>query len=119
MTKEVSGTIMLHLEDGSKRFLVHQEGTINEFARTEIKSENTVLANFLNFLKNVVLINVDDIRLVELTNTQTNGNNVPLYVFEMAENKVTRLPEGFVWETPDGLREILGTFEISGMPIFN
>lgn len=49
MTKQVSGTIMLHLEDGSKRFLVHEIGKDKEFARTDTKAENTVLASFLNF----------------------------------------------------------------------
>lgn len=84
MTKQVSGTIMLHLEDGSKRFLVHEIGKDKEFARTDTKAENTVLASFLNFLKATLHINVNDIRLVELTNTQSHGDNLPLYVFEMS-----------------------------------
>ncbi|MBO1305306.1 hypothetical protein JZO70_03975 [Enterococcus sp. 669A] len=118
MTKEVSGTVMLNLTDGTKRFLVRQEGNANEFARTEIRKENTVLASFLNFLKSVVQININEISLVELTNTQSNGISLPLYVFEMNEEKMTELPEGFVWETPDSVREILGTFEIEGVPLF-
>ncbi|OJG39071.1 hypothetical protein RV02_GL002867 [Enterococcus gilvus] len=118
VTKQVSGTIMLHLEDGSKRFLVHEIGNEKEFARTDTKAENTVLASFLNFLKATLHIDVTNIRLVELTNTQSHGDNLPLYVFEMASEEVTTLPNGFVWETPDSLRKILGTIEIEGVPLF-
>lgn len=118
MTKQVSGTIMLHLEDGSKRFLVHEIGNEREFARTDTKAENTVLASFLNFLKSTLHIDVNDIRLVELTNTQTQGNNLPLYVFEMVSSEMTELPKGFAWETPESVRKILGTIEIEGVPLF-
>ncbi|GMS54390.1 hypothetical protein NUITMVRE36_13810 [Enterococcus raffinosus] len=122
MTKQVSGTIMLHLEDGSKRFLVHEIGKDKEFARTDTKAENTVLASFLNFLKATLHINVNDIRLVELTNTQSHGDNLPLYVFEMASEVAsevaTELPDGFAWESPESVRKILGTIEIEGVPLF-
>ncbi|OJG45527.1 hypothetical protein RV04_GL001816 [Enterococcus hermanniensis] len=118
VTKQVSGTIMLHLEDGSKRFLVHEIGNEREFARTDTKAENTVLASFLNFLKSTLHIDVNDIRLVELTNTQTQGNNLPLYVFEMVSSEMTELPKGFAWETPESVRKILGTIEIEGVPLF-
>lgn len=118
MTKQVSGTIMLHLEDGSKRFLVHETEGSKEFARTDTQTETTVLASFLNFLKSNVHIDVNHIRLVELTNTQSNGTNTPLYVFEMMSEEVTELPKDFAWETPDSVREILGTIEIEGVPLF-
>ncbi|MFZ6150894.1 hypothetical protein ACO0KD_20170 [Enterococcus avium] len=118
VTKQVSGTIMLHLEDGSKRFLVHKIGKEKEFARTDTKAENTVLASFLNFLKATLHINVNNIRLVELTNTQSHGASLPLYVFEMTSEEATELPEGFAWESPDSVRKILGTIEIEGVPLF-
>lgn len=118
MTKQVSGTIMLHLEDGSKRFLVHETGKDKEFARADTKAENTVLASFLNFLKASLHIDVNNIRLVELTNTQSHGMILPLYVFEMASTEVTELPEGFAWESPESVRKILGTIEIEGVPLF-
>lgn len=109
---------MLHLEDGSKRFLVHEIGNDKEFARTDTKAEKTVLASFLNFLKATLQINVNEIRLVELTNTQSHGTSLPLYVFEMTSEKVTDLPEGFAWESPSSVRKILGTIEIAGVPLF-
>ncbi|MDT2760391.1 MULTISPECIES: hypothetical protein [Enterococcus] len=118
VTKQVSGTIMLHLEDGSKRFLVHEVGRDKEFAHTETTAEHTVLASFLNFLKTTLHIDVNNIRLVELTNTQSHGASLPLYVFEMVSEEVTELPEGFAWESPDSVRKILGTIEIEGVPLF-
>ncbi|MBU5366710.1 hypothetical protein ACFFH2_07000 [Enterococcus devriesei] len=118
VTKQVSGTIMLHLEDGSKRFLVHETESSKEFARTDTQTETTVLASFLNFLKSNLHIDVNRIRLVELTNTQSNGANMPLYVFEMTSEEATELPKDFAWETPDSVREILGTIEIEGVPLF-
>lgn len=69
-------------------------------------------------MKATLHIDVTNIRLVELTNTQSHGDNLPLYVFEMASEEVTTLPNGFVWETPDSLRKILGTIEIEGVPLF-
>lgn len=110
---------MLHLEDGSKRFLVHEIGNDREFAHTETIAEKTVLASFLHFLKTTLHIDVTNIRLVELTNTQVHGSNLPLYVFEMVSEEVTELPEGFAWESPDSVRKILGTIEIEGVPWFD
>lgn len=47
---------MLHLEDGSKRFLVHEIGKEKEFARTDTKAENTVLASFGSIIFGVVTL---------------------------------------------------------------
>lgn len=118
VTKEVSGTIMLNLEDGSKKFLVHESGTLMEFARTDAQAENTVLASFLNFLKNKVQIDVKNINLVELTNTQINGSSLPLYVFEMKGDESISLPADFSWASPNSLRTILETIQIEGVPLF-
>lgn len=117
MTKQISGTIMLHLEDGSKRFLVHEDGNTKEFARTDTQAGNTVLASFLNFLKEKLLIDVNNINLMELTNTQSRGQSMPLYVFEM-QGTTTALPQNYLWETPDSLREILSSVQIEGVPLF-
>lgn len=56
--------------------------------------------------------------MVELTNTQSHGDNLPLYVFEMASEVATELPDGFAWESPESVRKILGTIEIEGVPLF-
>ena len=81
-SKRVAGTIMLHLEDGSKKFLVHSIDDKLEFALAELSEGKTGLANILNFLKEIVHIDVSKISLMELTNTHINQENVPLFVFE-------------------------------------
>ena len=57
-SKRVAGTIMLHLEDGSKKFLVHSVDDKLEFALAELSEEKTGLANILSFLKEIVHIDV-------------------------------------------------------------
>ncbi len=65
-SKRVAGTIMLHLEDGSKKFLVHSIDDKLEFALAELSEGKTGLANILNFLKEIVHIDVSKISLMDL-----------------------------------------------------
>ena len=58
---------MLHLEDGTKKFLVHSIDDKLEFALAELSEGKTGLANILNFLKEIVHIDVSKISLMELT----------------------------------------------------
>lgn len=118
MKKQVSGTIMLHLDNGSKCFLVHNVGTGKEFAKTTAEPGKTVLASFLNFLKEKMHVDVNEISLVELTNTQSAGVSLPLYVFEATEKVHIELPDDYAWEAPESVREILGTVQIEGVPLF-
>lgn len=118
MKKQISGTIMLHLNNGSKCFLVHNVGKAKEFAKTEVEPGKTVLASFLNFLKKQLQVDVNEISLVELTNTQSAGVSLPLYVFEATENVHIELPSDYAWEAPESVREILGNVPIEGVPLF-
>jgi hypothetical protein len=117
--KRVAGTIMLHLEDGTKRFLVHAIDDTVEFAVANISEGKTGLANILNFLKDIVHIDVSTINLMELTNTHIDHENVPLFVFEATQqNQKNELAEGYHWEEPEQMRVVLGTYEIEGVPLF-
>lgn len=117
--KRVAGTIMLHLEDGTKRFLVHAIDDTVEFAVANISEGKTGLANILNFLKDIVHIDVSTINLMELTNTHIDHENVPLFVFEAnQQSQTTELAEGYHWEEPEQMRVVLGTYEIEGVPLF-
>lgn len=117
--KRVAGTIMLHLEDGSKKFLVHSIDNKLEFALADLSSEKTGLANILSFLKEIVHIDVSKINLMELTNTHINQENIPLFVFEAEQkNQHEQLAEGYLWEDPDHMRKVLGTYEVDGVPLF-
>lgn len=117
--KKVAGTIMLHLEDGTKKFLVHSISNKIEFALVELSEEKTGLANILSFLKEIVHIDVNKINLMELTNTHINQENVPLFVFETEQkNQNKQLGEGYLWEDPVQIRSVLGTYEVDGVPLF-
>ncbi|OJG80302.1 hypothetical protein RV14_GL000671 [Enterococcus ratti] len=118
-SKKVAGTIMLHLEDGSKKFLVHSIDNKLEFALAELSEEKTGLANMLSFLKEIVHIDVRKINLMELTNTHVNHENIPLFVFETEQKSQSEiLGEGYLWEGPDQMRTVLGTYEVEGVPLF-
>jgi len=117
--KRVAGTIMLHLEDGSKKFLVHSRENKLEFACADHSNDKTGLANILSFLKEIVHIDVSKINLMELTNTHINQENVPLFVFETEQkNQQEQLGEGYHWEDPGQMRTVLGIYEVDGVPIF-
>lgn len=117
--KRVAGTIMLHLEDGSKKFLVHSRENKLEFACADHSNDKTGLANILSFLKENVHIDVSKINLMELTNTHINQENVPLFVFETEQkNQQEQLGEGYHWEDPGQMRTVLGIYEVDGVPIF-
>ena len=62
--KKVAGTVMLHLQNGSKRFLVHAVGDTMELASTDFSNERTGLANILSLIKDIVKIDVKKIYLV-------------------------------------------------------
>lgn len=118
-SKKVAGTIMLHLEDGSKKFLVHSVDDKLEFALAELSAEKTGLANILSFLKEIVHIDVSKIDLMELTNTHINQENIPLFVFETEQKSQNEeLGEGYLWEDSGQMRSVLGTYEVEGVPFF-
>ena len=83
--KKVAGTIILNLNDGSKKFLMHPIGEAIEFAMAKVSDEMTGLASMLQWFKEEVQLDVTSISLVELTNAHINKENVPLFVFEMDE----------------------------------
>ncbi|MGM0123479.1 hypothetical protein IGI37_000845 [Enterococcus sp. AZ194] len=117
--KRVAGTIMLHLEDGSKKFLMHSVGSSKELAIADFSTEQTGLANILNLLTNTVNIDVNEINLVELINTSSMKENIPLFVFEtQAAQQRNRLAEGYDWEEPSVMSEVLGAYEFDGVPFF-
>ncbi|KAF1298306.1 hypothetical protein BAU15_13585 [Enterococcus sp. JM4C] len=118
--KRVAGTIMLHLEDGSKKFLMHSVGESKELAIADFSAEQTGLANILKLLTDTVNIDVNEINLVELTNTHSNTEeNIPLFVFEtQAAQQITTLAEGYHWEEPAVMREVLGAYDFEGVPFF-
>lgn len=117
--KKVAGTVMLHLQNGSKRFLMHTDGDKVELASTEFSDDRTGLANILELLKDAAHLDVNQINLVELTNGHIEDQNIPLFVFEMeeAENS-SEVAQEFHWEEPQTFREIMNNYKIEGVPFF-
>lgn len=115
----VAGTVMLNAANGDKRFLVKKYHENFEFVKTHIDEDLTSLACILKELKSHVMMDVDTIDLLELTNIEVNSKKVPLFVFEVEETATNnQIAENYVWETPNILRNVLKEFQISGVPIF-
>ena len=115
----VAGTVMLNAANGDKRFLVKKDHDNFEFVKTHIDEGLTSLACILKELQSQVMMDVDSIELLELTNIEVNHKKVPLFVFEVEEAAVSNdMAESYVWETPNILRNVLKDFQISGVPIF-
>jgi hypothetical protein len=117
--KKVAGTIMLNLNDGSKKFLVKPVGETMEFVTTKVSEDMTALASMLQLFKEEVQLDVTSINLVELTNAHTEVENLPLFVFEMNEDSVVpSIGDTYVWEKPSELKTLLASYEIEGVPMF-
>ncbi|WP_207696261.1 hypothetical protein [Enterococcus sp. DIV0212c] len=117
--KKVAGTIMLNLNDGSKKFLVHPVGDSMEFVKTKVSKDMTGLASMLQVFKEEIQLDVTSISLVELTNAHTDAENMPLFVFEMSEDHmVPAIDDKYVWEKPSELKNLLASYEIEGVPMF-
>ena len=56
--KKVAGTIILNLNDGSKKFLMHPIGEAIEFAMAKVSDEMTGLASMLQWFKEEVQLDV-------------------------------------------------------------
>jgi len=117
--KKVAGTVILHLEDGSKKFLIRTTEDRFTLAFTDFSDEQTGLANILQVLKEEVKLDIKNIQLVELTNGQIQDANVPLFVFETRENQQQAdLPNEYYWAKAQTFREIIQDMDIEGMPFF-
>ncbi|MDH6365841.1 hypothetical protein M2139_002864 [Enterococcus sp. PF1-24] len=119
-TKRVAGTIMLHLQDGSKKFLLQNNDEGIDFAITNFSEEATGLASMLRYFKEKVPMDVTNIELVELTNICFENKKIPFFVFSAKEADVFQedLSENFFWEESTKIGERLENFEISGVPLF-
>ena len=117
--RKVAGIVMLHLQDGDKRFLLHSTGSTLELAYADFSEGKTGLANILELLKGTVQLDVKKIDLVELTNGQINQENVPMFVFEAEEAaQKSVLPDGYYWEEAQKFQEIIRNYDIEGTPFF-
>ncbi|MBE9390109.1 hypothetical protein [Vagococcus salmoninarum] len=115
----VAGTVILNSANGDKKFLVRKSENKFDFVTTPMNQDLTNLACILQELKSEVMMDVNSIDLVELTNVIVENKKMPLFVFEMEDRgEKLVLEEEYVWETPTTLRAVLNKFQVSGVPIF-
>lgn len=118
--KKIASTIMLHLEDGTTKFLVQAVDDSVTFATTQVATEQTGLASALQMLKNTLHIDVTNINLVELTNTSIADQKMPLFVFEAQETAIDldEMAEEYLWEDSARLQTLLADYQFDGVPFF-
>lgn len=117
--KCVAGTVMLNGNNGEKKFLLKTNDSQLDFIMAKIDDEHTSLACILEILKEEAHISLNAISLVELSNIQVDNQKIPLYVFEMDEEKLGEYStEHYSWELPSDLRKVLDFRSVSGVPIF-
>lgn len=110
---------MMHLENGSKKFLLHSQDGNPELASIAFAEGKTGLANILQLFKESVHLDISTIDLVELTNGYIDSENIPLFVFETQESiQSQQLPDGYEWEEPTVFRQIIKDYNIEGVPLF-
>ena len=117
--KQIAATIILHRNDGSKRFLTENQAQGQSLLLVENDTMHTGLANVLQNIKENVHLDVFQLRLVELTNAKIADKRMPIFVFEVKEEDIDiRLPAQYSWREAKYFMQMISEFELQGMPIF-
>lgn len=117
--KQIAATIILHRNDGSKRFLTENQAQGQSLLLVENDTMHTGLANVLQNIKENVHLDVFQLRLVELTNAKIADKRMPIFVFEVKEEDIDiRLPAQYSWKEAKYFMQMISEFELQGMPIF-
>ncbi|MGO5333507.1 hypothetical protein ACTQZM_03325 [Enterococcus cecorum] len=117
--KQIAATVILHRNDGSKRFLTENQAQGQSLLLVENDTMHTGLANVLQNIKENVHLDVFQLRLVELTNAKIADKRMPIFVFEVKEEDIDiRLPAQYSWKEAKYFMQMISEFELQGMPIF-
>lgn len=117
--KQIAATVILHRNDGSKRFLTENQAQGQSLLLVENDTMHTGLANVLQNIKENVHLDVFQLRLVELTNAKIADKRMPIFVFEVNEEDIDiRLPAQYSWKEAKYFMQMISEFELQGMPIF-
>ena len=117
--KQIAATVILHKNDGSKRFLTENQAQGQSLLLVENDTMHTGLANVLQNIKENVHLDVFQLRLVELTNAKIADKRMPIFVFEVKEEDIDiRLPAQYSWKEAKYFMQMISEFEVQGMPIF-
>lgn len=119
-SQNVAGTIILHKENGEKKFLIQQNTTEFQFITATQDVGQTGLSCILEAIKQNVDISIDAISLFELTNVYTQNKRMPFFVFEMKTTETKNLPclsSKFIWGDSSTFSNLLQTLQIAGVPV--
>lgn len=117
--KQIAATVILHRNDGSKRFLTENQAQGQSLLLVENDTMHTGLASVLQNIKENVHLDVFQLRLVELTNAKIADKRMPIFVFEVNEEDIDiRLPAQYSWKEAKYFMQMISEFELQGMPIF-
>ncbi len=117
--KQIAATVILHRNDGSKRFLTENQAQGQSLLLVENDTMHTGLANVLQNIKENVHLDVFQLRLVELTNAKIADKRMPIFVFEVKEEDIDiSLPAQYSWKEAKYFMQVISEFEVQGMPIF-
>ncbi|WP_367297180.1 hypothetical protein [Loigolactobacillus coryniformis] len=125
--KQVAGTIMLIDKTGAPKFLVTKSAADYHLMLADQEDGRTPLATILAAIKDQLGLNVNDLRLGELSNVIIEDQDVSLFVFEwgniaaqqLSENITSLQAKGYTFEHPKTLRGLLTQIDMSGVPHFN
>lgn len=122
--KQVAGTILM--TDGeSTQFLVTRDDKTGayQFFKTPVMAGKTALASILEQMRDLLAIELDDLRLSELTTCEVNHEDISLFVFDHLaispelQDQVIKAGLSFV----DGsqLHDLFHDVKIDAAPVFD
>lgn len=117
----IAGTIIIEDKENKVKFLANKTNRL--FVLTEVSKEKTALSAIIDEMKTIVDIDFDQLELVELTNAEYNGNNMPLYVLSYKEDvdEIQTLIDDsdiYGWLNHRELQKTFEQLNIQGVPNF-
>ena len=120
--KQVAGTI-LTINDGTPSFLVSQNETEYGFFCTDVLADKTALASILERLHGALNVDLEKLRLSELTTCEIDGQNISLFVFDHLnvtdELKQWALGQKLAFVQGDKLHALFHDVKFDSAPVFD
>ncbi|GEK29250.1 hypothetical protein [Furfurilactobacillus siliginis] len=122
--KQVAGTI-LSIDDGTPSFLVTVDQATGKygFFNTTVSEDKTALASVLDELHNDLAIDLESLRLSELTTCELDAENISLFVFDHVqvdaslESKASA--HGLAFVQGNKLHELFHDVKFDAAPVFD
>ncbi|MCF6161998.1 MAG: hypothetical protein LKG79_11690 [Furfurilactobacillus sp.] len=120
--KQVAGTI-LTINDGTPSFLVTKNEGNYGFFCTKVLEDKTALASILECLHDALEVDLEQLRLSELTTCEIAEANVSLFVFDhlqiTSELKQRALEQGLDFVQGDQLHTLFHDVKFDSAPVFD